>query len=147
MTDEELRHKKLSNKSFTEHQIWLYSVLTAVSMSFFLALIGSGSNFLIGTFSVQVCIFLFTVSLISNATSTFIIASHKDTTNGREYIKWLNESKYGKLFGIAIWSFVASILVLIFVFSILSTILFIAGIFIAVYYVVFKSYKEYIDGI
>lgn len=145
MTDEELRHKKLSNKSFTEHQLWLYSVSTAISMSFFLALIGSGSNFLIGNFSVQVCIFLFTVSLVSNATSTFIIASHKDTTNGREYIKWLNESKYSKLFGIAIWSFVASILVLIFIFSILSTILFIAGISIAVYYVVFKSYKEFMD--
>jgi len=143
--NEELKHEKLSSKNFTEHQVWLYSISTAISMSFFLALIGAGNNFLIDNLSVQICIILFTVSLVSNATSTFIIASLKDTIKGRNYIKWLNESKYSKLLAISIWSFLSSIIVLIFIFSIFSAVLFIVGIFIAIY-VIFKSYEEFMDS-
>jgi len=147
MTNEELKHKKLSSRDFTENQLLIYGVSTAISMSFFLALIGAGDNFKVDNILVQICIFLFTISLISNATSAFLIASHKNTSLGRDYIKWLNESKkYSKLFGISVWSFLASIIVLISNFSIFSIIPLIVGIPFTIYYIILKSYKEFIDN-
>lgn len=136
MTTEELRNSLLSSKSFTEHQFLIYSALTVVSMTFFIALIGAEQVFMESKIS-TLCIITFSISLVSNTASAFIFSSSKDSENGRAFLKWFNESKYAIIFSISAISFILSIALLISIYSICSSIILVLCIII--YLVLYKN--------
>ncbi|CAM3975255.1 hypothetical protein [Arcobacter cloacae] len=136
MTTEELKNSLLSSKSFTEHQFLIYSALTVVSMTFFIALIGAEQVFMESKIS-TLCIITFSISLVSNTASAFIFSSSKDLENGRAFLKWFNESKYAIIFFISVISFILSIALLISIYSLCSSIIFVLCIII--YYVLYKN--------
>ncbi|MFY9078259.1 hypothetical protein OZY32_02135 [Aliarcobacter cryaerophilus] len=144
MTSTELKNVLLSSKSFTENQFLVYSASTAVSMVFFIALIGAETIFIDSKIS-QLCIISFSISLVSNASSAFIFSNNKDSDDGRAFLKWFNESKFSIIFSASVFTFIISIALLISIYSILSSIIFIF--LIIIYIILYKkaiyAYSEF----
>jgi membrane protein YdbS with pleckstrin-like domain len=136
--DEEIKkkiEKKIFTKSsFVETQIWIYSSFSAISLAFFLGLLGANDN-VIKDFFTHLSTYTYSISLATNACIVFIFSIFRD--DGDLIYKLNLSSKINYIIWLSWISFLLSIIFTIGIFSVIAMIF-----MIIVSTIIFITFKQ-----